>query len=344
MPTLTEVVHAELGRVRAVRRCCQRAEIATVLRLSAAVDRRDGRLVVVADLAEGVAARRLHTLITAAFGYPVRLQSLPAPRPGRPDRYRVSVGGADAAELARRVGAVDGHGRLVRGLPPAVIGGPACDAAAVWRAAVLTSGELTWPGHRIPLQVYSPDQVVALALVGAARRLGVSARGAETHGRWRLTVPDHAQVVTLLEGIGAAAGARAWQHSAPPPSARRPPAAVGCDGANRQRAAAAGLTAAARIRAALAVLGDDAPAHLLDTGRLRLTHPHATLEQLGALADPPMTKDAIAGRIRRLIALADARTATTKRPTQHPTPAADVLDPSGAAGRPAASAAAGDFA
>jgi len=333
VPTLTEVVHAELGRVRAVRRCCQRAEIATVLRLSAAVGRRDGRLVVVADLAEGVAARRLHTLITAAFGYPVRLQSLPAPRPGRPDRYRVSVGGADAAELARRVGAVDGHGRLVRGLPPAVIGGPACDAAAVWRAAVLTSGELTWPGHRIPLQVYSPDQVVALALVGAARRLGVTARSAEAHGRWRVAVPDDAQVVALLDRIGAAAGARGWQHSAPPPA---PPSALGSDGVNLQRAAAAGLTAAARVRAALAVLGDDAPAHLLDTGRLRLAHPQATLQQLGAWADPPLSKDAVAGRIRRLLALADARAAG--RPRTQAALTAQPLDTSGSTIWPTAAA------
>ena len=35
----------------------------------------------------------------------------------------------------------------------------------------------------------------------------------------------------------------------------------------------------------------------------------ASLEELGALADPPMTKDAIAGRIRRLLALADKRAA-----------------------------------
>ena len=131
-----------------------------------------------------------------------------------------------------------------------------------------------------------------------------------------MAVPDDAQVVALLDRIGAAAGARAWQHSAPPPSARRPPRRWfdGFDGANQQRAAAAGLTAAARVRAALAVLGADAPAHLLDTGRLRLAHPQATLEQLGARADPPMSKDAVAGRIRRLLALADARAAGTGRP------------------------------
>jgi phosphoribosylamine-glycine ligase len=36
-------------------------------------------------------------------------------------------------------------------------------------------------------------------------------------------------------------------------------------------------------------------------------HAQASLEELGALADPPLTKDAVAGRIRRLLAMADKR-------------------------------------
>ena len=40
-------------------------------------------------------------------------------------------------------------------------------------------------------------------------------------------------------------------------------------------------------------------------GELRIKHRQASLEELGQLADPPLTKDAIAGRIRRLLALAD---------------------------------------
>ena len=89
------------------------------------------------------------------------------------------------------------------------------------------------------------------------------------------------------------------------------------------------------------MLGEDAPAHLLDTGRLRLAHPQATLEQLGARADPPMSKDAVAGRIRRLLALADARAAATGRPPTHDSvPAAEVLDPSDVAAWAATPAAA----
>ncbi len=55
------------------------------------------------------------------------------------------------------------------------------------------------------------------------------------------------------------------------------------------------------------ILGEDAPDHLLQAGRLRLEHKQASLEELGALSDPPMTKDAVAGRIRRLLAMADKR-------------------------------------
>jgi DNA-binding protein WhiA len=55
------------------------------------------------------------------------------------------------------------------------------------------------------------------------------------------------------------------------------------------------------------ILNGDAPEHLLMAGRLRLEHGQASLEELGQRADPPMTKDAVAGRIRRLLAMADKR-------------------------------------
>jgi len=55
----------------------------------------------------------------------------------------------------------------------------------------------------------------------------------------------------------------------------------------------------------MVLLAGEAPEHLLAAGRLRLAHPHVSLEQLGALADPPMTKDAVAGMLRRLLAVAD---------------------------------------
>ena len=58
---------------------------------------------------------------------------------------------------------------------------------------------------------------------------------------------------------------------------------------------------------ALEILADDVPDHLRLAGDLRLKHKQASLEELGQLHDPVLTKDAIAGRIRRLLAMADKR-------------------------------------
>jgi len=55
------------------------------------------------------------------------------------------------------------------------------------------------------------------------------------------------------------------------------------------------------------ILGPQIPDHLKEAGELRISHGQASLEELGSLASPPMTKDAIAGRIRRRLAMADKR-------------------------------------
>ncbi|WP_152186222.1 DNA-binding protein WhiA, partial [Segeticoccus rhizosphaerae] len=73
------------------------------------------------------------------------------------------------------------------------------------------------------------------------------------------------------------------------------------------RSARAAVAAGARVARALEILGEDVPEHLREAGQLRVEHKQASLEELGQLAQPQMTKDAVAGRIRRLLAMADKR-------------------------------------
>ena len=74
-----------------------------------------------------------------------------------------------------------------------------------------------------------------------------------------------------------------------------------------RRSARAAVAAGARVERALEILAEEVPDHLKMAGDLRLEHKQASLEELGALHVPPLTKDAIAGRIRRLLAMADKR-------------------------------------
>ena len=65
---------------------------------------------------------------------------------------------------------------------------------------------------------------------------------------------------------------------------------------------------------ALKILGADAPEHLADTARIRLEHRRASLEEIGRMSEPPLPKDSVAGRLRRLLALADSRAAAEAGP------------------------------
>jgi DNA-binding protein WhiA len=98
------------------------------------------------------------------------------------------------------------------------------------------------------------------------------------------------------------------------------------DDANMRRSARAAVAAGARVARALEILGEDIPDHLRIAGELRLAHKQASLEELGGLADPPMTKDAVAGRIRRLLAMADKRAVDEGLPGTEANLTPDMLD------------------
>ena len=97
------------------------------------------------------------------------------------------------------------------------------------------------------------------------------------------------------------------------------------DDANLRRSARAAVAAGARVERALEILGPDAPQHLTMAGHLRMAHRQASLEELGQLADPPLTKDAIAGRIRRLLAMADRRASEQGIPSTEACLSVDML-------------------
>ena len=98
------------------------------------------------------------------------------------------------------------------------------------------------------------------------------------------------------------------------------------DDANLRRSAQAAVTAGARVERALAILGDEVPDHLKAAGLLRLENKQASLEELGQMHNPPLTKDAIAGRIRRLLAMADKLAADLGIPSTEAALTADLFD------------------
>ncbi|UYG16403.1 DNA-binding protein WhiA [Brachybacterium huguangmaarense] len=302
---LTGDVKEELAHLEITRPSCRKAEVAAMLRFAGGLHLVAGRIVVEADLDSAAAARRLKTAIQGVYGHRSEVMVVAPSGIRRTTRYVVRVV-ADGGALARQTGLLDAHGRPVRGMPPAVVGGAMPDAAAAWRGAFLARGSLTEPGRSAALELTCPGPEVALAMVGAARRLGVPSKAREARGADRVVLRDGDAISALLAHMGAHQTVLAWEDRRTRREVRATAHRLAnFDDANLRRSARAAVAAGARVERALEILGPEVPDHLRVAGELRLAHRQASLEELGRLADPPMTKDAVAGRIRRLLAMAD---------------------------------------
>jgi DNA-binding protein WhiA len=323
---MTAAVKDELAHLEVTKPCCRKAEVSAMLRFAGGLHIVAGRIVVEAEVDSGATARRLRKDIAEVYGHSSEM-AVVAPgglRKGSRDLVRVAK---DGEALARQTGRLDGRGRPVRGLPPQVVSGAICDAEAAWRGAFLAHGSLTEPGRSSALEITCPGPEAALALVGSARRLGISAKAREVRGVDRVVVRDGDAIGALLTRLGAHDSVLAWEERRMRREVRATANRLAnFDDANMRRSARAAVAAGARVQRALEILGEDIPDHLRTAGELRLAHKQASLEELGTLADPPMTKDAVAGRIRRLLAMADKRASDQGIPGTDANLTPDMLD------------------
>lgn len=324
MVSITTCVTQELSRSVVTKTCCRKAQISVVLRFAGGLRVIGGYVVVEAVLQTAAAARRLRQDISAVYGMNCELvvggRGLP-----REPCFVVRVA-SDGETLARQVGLIDAMGDPVRGLSPRVVHGPVCDAEAAWRGAFLARGSLSEPDRSPVMDVRCPGPEAALVMVGAARRLGTVARARQVRGAHRVIVGDGDAIAGMLTRLGAPETVLIWQdrmrHQAQVRAARV--AALG--EANQQRSIRAAVAASARAELALGILGEQAPEQLAQAGRLRIEHGQASLEQLGQLAQPPISKDTIGGRLRRLLDMADQVAADRSIPGTDATPSPDILN------------------
>ena len=307
---LTAKVKDELLRATGGGLEVRAAEATALIRFGGELYPAERGVAIVAGFEEEAVARRLAGTLIDLCAVDPQVE-LVAPSSGnRESRFEVRVDDG-AADVIRRLKLVTASGHPVVGMPRQVISGDMAGVEAAWRGAFLARGRLTEPGRTASLEVVCPGQEAALALVGLARRMGLTAKTRATRGVERVTLRDGEAIGILLSRMGAPATRIEWdtKRESRAVHAKSNSRLATFDDANTRRSAQAAAAAAARVERAMEILGDDVPEHLAEAGFLRVEHRHASLEELGRLADPQMTKDAVAGRIRRLLSLADKRAA-----------------------------------
>ena len=306
---LTADVKDELARIEVGKTSVRAAELATILRFSGGLHMISGRIAVESEVETAQLAKRIRRDLAELYGVRGEISVISASGIRRTSHYLVRVleGGET---LARQTGLLDARRRPIRGLPNRLTTGSREELAAVWRGAFLAHGSLTDPGRSAALEITCPGNESAMALVGAAGRLGIPAKAREVRGVHRVVIRDGEAISAMLVQMGAHATVLNWEELRQRREVRATAnRLVNFDDANLRRSAQAAVAACARVERALEILDGEVPKHLRYAGELRLNYREASLDELGHHADPPMTKDAVAGRIRRLLAMADKKAA-----------------------------------
>ncbi|MFP7696141.1 DNA-binding protein WhiA [Trueperella sp. LYQ143] len=308
MPALTGLVKDELSTVVPQSTSSLSAEVAIIFRFSGGLQINNGVVSLQAELEHPAVARHLCELIKRLFSIDADLVVVQNPvRPGNTYVVRITTNGE---RIARRLGLLDPHGRPVRGIPPQIVAGSKADAAAAWRGAFLARGSLIEPGRNSSLEIVCPSLEAAYGIGGLARRMGIPYRAREARGAFRIDIREGDAISDMLTRMGGNDAVLRWEEL------RTEREVLGqanrlanFDDANMRRSADAAVVAVIRVKRAFEILGDDIPKNLREAGEYRIEYPDDSLNMLGDRLKPPVTKDAVAGRLRRLNTMADKRAA-----------------------------------
>ncbi|MBB2954846.1 hypothetical protein FHX77_000226 [Bifidobacterium commune] len=302
---LLNEVKSELASIETDLSPAKMAQAATMMRFGGGLRPVDNKAVIRAQFDSLEATEWLRKIVSQFFQREAKVTRISRQTPnGIVQRYDFLVD-RGATALALQTGLLDRRMHIVKGLPSDIIDGNIAQIKAAWRGAFLARGMISDPGKASYLEIICPSHETVIALQAAAHRLGITAQARMVRSSERITLRDSDSIERMLMLMGAPRSAREWTGKRTDGEARgKANRLANFDDANMRRSAKAAAEATQKVRQAFEILGDDIPENLKAAGDLRLEHTDASLEELGRLADPPITKDAIAGRIRRLLQLA----------------------------------------
>ena len=264
-----------------------------------------GRFALEVEVEDAGLARKVYAGLTAGFASGAHTRIL---EPGRARPRQHLLIRVEDADLERFIeaGVLDGAGRIRRGVAASLVARRCC-AGAYLRGAFLAHGSVSEPRAPVHFEVRVPHRETARGVGALVARLGAGARQREHRGAFAVYAKDGPTVGRLLAAMGAHSGYLEWEQGSVWKSVRgEANRLANCDEANARRTARAAITQRGWAERTLDVYGERGlPAAIREIAELRLANPEATLEELGRLCRPAITKPGAADRLRRLGRLAE---------------------------------------
>ena len=178
---------------------------------------------------------------------------------------------------------------------------------AFLRGAFLSGGSVTDPAKRYHLELTTSHYKVSRETCALLLDAGFSPKETTRGGNSILYFKQSDMIEDFLTAIGAPVCAMGVMEAKVEKDLRNGiNRRVNCETANLTKVVDASIEQVAAIRK-LQKQGrlKELPPKLRETAKLRLDNPEATLQELAAMQDPPVSKSAMNHRMRKLVALAD---------------------------------------
>jgi DNA-binding protein WhiA len=300
--TFSEDVRRELVSRPPAKPCCRLAFLSGLIRHAGSLQVRSrGEVAVVAELADPAAAR-LAFLLVRERGAECEILSFREHRFERRNRVLLRIFGDRGQQLLHEAGV------LTAGLaplehPPGRLLNRACCRASYLRGAFVAAGSISAPRRPAHLELRTAELESAGALAAVAGREGIHMHTAVRRGHAIAYLKGREAIRDLLATVGAHDAVLSFEEAQVISATREAVNRLtNCDRANLERTSAA----AHRQRTAISQLDLDLLApDLRRVAELRMRHPESSLAELGQKATPPMTKSAVARRIKTLISLTE---------------------------------------
>ena len=294
----------ELCRITPENVCCDLAELSGIVSAAGAVQLRGGggRRLIIETENDAVATRCL-ALIGRLFELQPELATYTKARLGGRKLYRIILDGGDASFVMHRCGIEFGQRRLV----PKDVTARKCCRMSFLRGLFLACGSVTDPEKEYHLEFVLNDEVFAESVIRLMSRFGLLAKTGLRRRMSLVYLKGQTDITDMLSLMGAQNARFAMEDAFIRKGFRNNAnRAVNCDSANLSRSVAASERQTAAIRAVLEKRGRGGiPESLAEIAELRLANPDLSLEELGQLCDPPISKSGANHRLQRLLAMAD---------------------------------------
>ncbi|MBQ8129781.1 MAG: DNA-binding protein WhiA [Clostridia bacterium] len=294
----------ELCRVVPESICCNLAELSGIVCAAGSVFLRGGgrRRLAVETENEAVAARCMQ-LMQSVFDVQPALVTRTQARLGGRRVSRVVLEGEEASFVMEGCGIELGQRRVV---PRDVVARKCCRRAFV-RGVFLACGSVTDPEKEYHLEFVLDDEVFAGSLARHIGKFGLNAKVGTRRRMSLVYLKGQSDITDMLSLMGAQSARFAMEDAFIRKGFRNNAnRAVNCDSANLTRAVAAAERQTEAIRTVLAARGrGNLPDALLEIAELRLQNPECSLEELGQMCSPPLTKSGVNHRLQRLLKMAE---------------------------------------